>query len=56
MLKKGHKLRLDIGPRDGIGAGHFTHYHADYTQGATNTLHAGGDRASYLLLPIVPQK
>ena len=54
VFKKGHKLRLDIQPRDGVGTAHFTHYHADYNAGATNTLHAGGDRASYLLLPIIP--
>ena len=54
VFKKGHKLRLDIGPRDGVGTGHFTHYHADYNAGATNTLHAGGDRASYVLLPVIP--
>jgi hypothetical protein len=30
------------------------HYHADYNSGATNTVHAGGDMASYLLLPVIP--
>ena len=54
VFKKGHKLRLDVGPKDGVGTGHFTHYHADYNDQAKNTLHAGGDRASYLLLPIIP--
>lgn len=54
VFKKGHKLRLDIGPRDGVGTGHFTHYHADYNQEATNTIHAGADRASYLLVPVIP--
>jgi hypothetical protein len=56
VFKKGHKLRLDVTPRDGVGTGHFTHYHADYNDGAENTLYAGGDKASFLLLPIIPPK
>ena len=55
VLKKGHKLRLDIQPRDGIGAAPYTHYHADYNAGAENTIYAGGDKASYLLLPLIPK-
>jgi hypothetical protein len=31
------------------------HYHADYNTG-TNTVLAGGERASWLLLPIIPPK
>ena len=30
--------------------------HADYNIGAHNTVYSGGDKASYLLLPIVPAK
>jgi len=56
VFRKGHRLRLDITPRDGVGTGHFTHYYADYNAGATNTIHSGGDRQSYLLLPVVPEK
>jgi hypothetical protein len=29
------------------------HYHADYNTG-TNTIHAGGEYESYLLLPVIP--
>ncbi len=54
VFKKGHKLRLDITPCDGVGTAHFTHYSADYNAGAENTIYAGGDKASYLLLPIIP--
>jgi predicted acyl esterase len=54
VLKKGHKLRLDIGPGDGVGTQHFTHYNADYNAGASNTIYAGGDKASYLLVPLIP--
>ena len=56
VFRKGHKLRLDITPRDGVASGHFTHYYADYNAGATNTIHSGGDMQSYLLLPIIPEK
>jgi hypothetical protein len=56
VLQQGHRLRIDIQPRDGIGAAPYTHYHADYNAGAENTLYAGGDMASYLLLPIIPPK
>jgi predicted acyl esterase len=56
VLKKGNRLRLDIQPRDGLNAAPYTHYHADYNAGAENTLYAGGDMASYLLLPVIPAK
>ena len=56
VFKQGHKLRLDITPRDGVGTAHFTHYQADYNAGADNAIYAGGDKASYLLLPIIPPK
>src|SRR5258708_7058297 len=50
---KGHHLRLAIQPRDGVGSQHYTHYHADYNSG-TNSIYAGGDKESYLLLPVIP--
>lgn len=53
VFKKGHRLRLDIQPRDGVGSSHYMHYHADYNIG-TNTIYAGGEMASYLLLPVIP--
>jgi predicted acyl esterase len=56
VLQKGHKLRVDIQPRDGIGSAPYTHYHGDYNAGAQNTIYTGGDRASYLLVPIIPAK
>jgi predicted acyl esterase len=56
VFQKGHKLRLDITPRDGHGTGHFTHYNADYNAGATNVIHSGGDRLSWLMLPVIPAK
>jgi putative CocE/NonD family hydrolase len=56
VLHKGHRLRLDIQPRDGIGSAPYTHYQADYNLGAENTIYAGGDKASYLLLPVIPPR
>jgi predicted acyl esterase len=56
VLKKGHKLRVDVQPRDGVGSAPYTHYHADYNAGATNTIYSGGDKQSYITLPIIPPK
>ncbi|TMH77321.1 MAG: hypothetical protein E6H49_17300, partial [Betaproteobacteria bacterium] len=55
IFKKGHRIRLDIQPRDGLGSVPYTHYSADYNTG-TNVLYTGGSRASHLLLPIIPGK
>jgi predicted acyl esterase len=55
VFKKGHRLRLDIQPRDGVGSAPYTHYHADYNDGQ-NTVYAGGDKESFLLVPIIPAK
>jgi uncharacterized protein len=52
---RGHRIRLDIQPRDGIGSAGYMHYHADYNTG-TNTIYAGGENESYLLLPVIPPK
>jgi len=55
VFAKGHRIRLDVQPRDGIGSAPYTHYSADYNTG-TNTIYAGGNRASYLLLPVIPPR
>jgi predicted acyl esterase len=55
VFKKGHRIRLDVQPRDGVGSQSYLHYHADYNTG-TNTIHAGGRYESYLLLPVIPKK
>jgi hypothetical protein len=54
VFRKGHRIRLDIQPRDGVGSFPYTHYCADYNTG-TNTIYAGGDKASYLLVPVIPE-
>lgn len=55
VFKKGHRIRLDVQPRDGVGSQGYMHYHADYNTGA-NTIYAGGDKESYLLLPVIPAR
>jgi putative CocE/NonD family hydrolase len=54
VFRKGHRIRLDVQPRDGVGSSVYRHYHADYNIGAMNTVHAGEDKVSYLLLPVIP--
>lgn len=54
VFRKGHRIRLDVQPRDGVGSAPYTHYHADYNAGARNTLYSGGDKASWLMLPVIP--
>ena len=55
VFRRGHRIRLDIGPRDGVGSAPYTHYHADYNTGQ-NTIYSGGDKESFLLVPIIPAK
>src|SRR4029077_16098723 len=55
VFRKGHRIRLDVQPRDGVGSQGYMHYHADYNTG-TNTIYSGGDKESYLLLPVIPPK
>ncbi|MDP1717711.1 MAG: CocE/NonD family hydrolase C-terminal non-catalytic domain-containing protein, partial [Burkholderiales bacterium] len=54
VFRKGHRIRLDIQPRDGIGSAPYTHYQGDYNTGGKNTVYMGGSHASYILLPIIP--
>jgi putative CocE/NonD family hydrolase len=55
VFRKGHRIRLDIQPRDGAGSAPYLHYPAAYNVGGMNTIYTGGDRASYLVLPIIPK-
>ena len=56
VLARGHRLRVDVQPTDGVGSAIYTHYNADYKAGATNAIYSGGSKASYLLVPIIPPK
>jgi len=47
VYEKGTRIRLDVQPHD--GQHYFSAYHLK-----NNTIYTGGDRASYVLLPIIP--
>lgn len=49
VFEAGSRIRLDVNAHDG------QHYFAAYNLG-DNTVYTGGDRASYVVLPIVPPK
>jgi uncharacterized protein len=49
VFQKGSRIRIDVLPHDGVR--YFGTYHLK-----NNTVYLGGDRASYVLLPIVPAK
>ena len=53
VFRNGHRIRLDVQPRDGVGSAPYTHYSADYNTGQ-NTVYTGGSTASYMLLPVIP--
>jgi len=53
VFGRGHRLRLDIQPRDGFGSAPYTHYSGDYNWGS-NRVHVGGRWDSHLLLPVIP--
>lgn len=49
VFKKGNRIRLDVQPHDG------EHYFAAYKLG-DNSIYTGAERASYVLLPVIPQR
>jgi uncharacterized protein len=53
VFGKGHCLRLDLEPRDGVGSLNYSPYHADYKTGY-NILYSRPERPPGLLLPIIP--
>jgi predicted acyl esterase len=62
-IRKGHRIILDVQPATGEGLTPVldpldTRYKADksYQAGASNTIHTGPEHASYLQLPIIPEK
>ena len=53
VFKKGHRLQLDIQPRDDVPTTRYSHDNSAHWQGS-NTIHVGGEEASYLLVPVIP--
>jgi len=54
LIKKGHRLRVDIQPYTGVGHGMRHAYDPSYHDGAQNTIHTGPGFPSYLQLPVLP--
>ena len=59
VFEAGHKFALDLEAHDGVGAVPFLHNDPDdrnpLSLTGTNTIYTGVERASYLLLPIIPE-
>jgi len=60
VFETGHRLALDLQAHDGVGASLFTHTDPIDRDRAglagTNTIYTGGSRASFLLLPVIPNQ
>jgi predicted acyl esterase len=54
LIRKGHRLRVDIQPYTGVGHGMRHAYDATYHDGAHNTIYTGPEHPSYVQLPVVP--
>jgi uncharacterized protein len=56
LIRKAHRIRLDIQPFDGIAHGARHGYDETYHEGADNTIYTGPKRSSWIQLPIVPAR
>jgi predicted acyl esterase len=60
VFETGHRLALDLEAHDGMGSVPFLHADPDDRPltvfAGTNTIYSGGQYASYLLLPIIPNR
>ncbi len=56
LIRKGHRIRVDIQPYDGFGHGTRHAYDAGYHDGQRNTIYTGPDHVSWVQLPIVPNR
>ncbi len=54
LIRKGHRLRVDIQPYTGVGHGMRHAYDGTYHDGAHNTIYTGPEHPSYVQLPVVP--
>ncbi|MBI4464380.1 MAG: peptidase S15, partial [Acidobacteria bacterium] len=52
VFKKGHRIQLDIAP---TSTGYRV-FSAESLKPETNSIYTGGNRGSYLLLPVIPAK
>ena len=56
LIRKGHRIRLDIQPFDGFDHGTRHAYDPSYHDAARNVIYTGPDHQSYIQLPIVPER
>ena len=54
--RKGHRIRLDIQPRDGVGASAYRTTTPTTTSARRTRSMPAGTRVSYLMLPVMPPK
>ncbi|HEY0938275.1 MAG TPA: CocE/NonD family hydrolase [Trebonia sp.] len=56
LIRRGHRLRVDLQPYTGAGHGMRHAYDAAYHDGAQNTVFTGPEHPSYVQLPVVPRE
>lgn len=56
LVRKGHRIRIDVQPYTGVGHGMRHAYDSAYHDGAHNTIHTGPNHPSYVQLPVLPAK
>jgi uncharacterized protein len=56
FIRRGHRIRVDIQPYDGVAHGMYHGYDPSYHDGATNTVLTGPNHPGYIQLPVVPTR
>jgi uncharacterized protein len=56
LIRKGHRIRVDVQPHDGFDHGTRHAYDPSYHDGARNLVYTGPDHLSYIQLPFVPDR
>ena len=56
LIRRGHRLRVDIQPYTGVGHGMRHAYDKAYHDGAQNTIFTGPKHPSYVQLPFLPPR
>ena len=56
LIRKGHRLRVDVQPYTGVGHGNRHAYDGSYHDGARNTIYTGPEHPSYVQLPVLPPR
>jgi uncharacterized protein len=58
LIRKGHRIRLDVQPASGCGIQHRICDTIDttYQKGSSNTIYTGPEHQSYLQIPVIPSR